>query len=126
MSSLAGRFKTMAAVMLPPFGGAHRGQRFPSHSNGSQRKALRIIVIANGSQRDKALRTILAGRRLQQCLAVGPYVSFGIPPGKLHCLLTHHHYSQKIRERCFLDLFDTLNLAVTSVCLRDHWLWLRH
>ena len=35
----------------------------------------------------------------------------------------HHYYSQKLHERCSLDLFDGLILAVASICLWDHWLW---
>jgi hypothetical protein len=44
-------------------------------------------------------------------------------PIKLHPLLTHHHYSQKIREGYFLGLFDVLNLVVASVCPWGCWLW---
>ena len=51
---------------------------------------------------------------------------FGIPPRQLHQLLTHQHYSHKIREGCSLDLFDALDPAVASVCPYDHWWWLRH
>jgi hypothetical protein len=36
-------------------------------------------------------------------------------------LYHHHHYSQKIRERCSLGLFDALNLVVASVCPWDCW-----
>ena len=38
------------------------------------------------------------------------------PAAVVRPLLTGHHYSHKIPERCSLGLFDVLNLAVAFVC----------
>jgi len=46
-------------------------------------------------------------------------------PDKLHHPLTSHYCSQKICERCPLDLFDELNPMVPSILLWRCWLWLR-
>jgi len=55
-----------------------------------------------------------------------PFLFSEFRPNKLEHLLTHHNYSQVVRERCFLDLCDSLNPAEASICPYDHWLWLHH
>jgi hypothetical protein len=39
---------------------------------------------------------------------------------------SHHHYSQKICERCSLSLFNEQNLVVQSIFSYHCWLWLRN
>jgi len=54
-----------------------------------------------------------------------PVPIFGIPPSKIHHLLTHQQLSE-LRETCTLDIFDMLKPAVASICQRYGWLWLHY